>query len=153
MKTTTKVAAVTLGIALPALALGPLLFPASSDWGEPTGAQLPLLLGVAAAEALALGLAVAFLLYGWPLVRKVVGPSRPRTIAAFIATAWILGNWWLHDNLHIANGVNINGLIAIEYAFHTTLMLAGAVVGWQLLRSIQEDRLRLGPRATDSRVS
>jgi hypothetical protein len=153
MKTTTKVAAVTLGIALPALALGPALFPASSDWSEPIGAQLPLLLGVAAAEALALGLAAAFLLYGWPLVRKVVGPSRPRTIAAYLATAWILGNWWLHDNLHIANGVNLNGLIAIEYAFHTTLMLAGAVVGWQLLRSVQEERLRLGLSATDSQVS
>jgi hypothetical protein len=140
MKTPTKAATITVSVAVPAMALGRALFPLSLDWPTPAGAQLPLMAGVLAAEALALGLAVAFLALGWPIVRQVVGPSRSRTLAAYIATAWLLGNWWLHDNLHAVNGVNINGLIAIEYAFHTTLMIAGAVIGWQLLRSTQEDR-------------
>jgi hypothetical protein len=139
--------AVTVGVGLPAFALGPVLFPPSPDFPAPVGAQLPLLMGVAAAEALAMGLAVAFLLFGWPLVRRIVGPSRSRTIAAYLATAWLGGNWWLHDNLHIANGANINGLIAIDYLFHTTLIVAAVIVGWQLLRSIQEGRLRLGDAA------
>jgi hypothetical protein len=39
-----------------------------------------------------------------------------------------------------ASGVNMSGLIAIEHAFHTTLMVTGAIIGWQLLRSIQEGR-------------
>jgi hypothetical protein len=136
--------AVTVGVGLPAFALGPVLFAPSADFPAPVGMQLPLLMGVAAAEALAMGLAVAFLLFGWPLVRQVVGPSRSRTIAAYLATAWLAGNWWLHDNLHISNGANINGLIAIDYLFHTTLIVAAVIVGWQLLRSIQDGRIRLG---------
>jgi hypothetical protein len=144
--------AVTVGVGLPAFALGPVLFPPSPDFPAPVGMQLPLLMGVAAAEALAMGLAVAFLLFGWPLVRQVVGPSRSRTIAAYLATAWLAGNWWLHDNLHISNGANINGLIAIDYLFHTTLIVAAVIVGWQLLRSIQEGRIRLGTGAGAERA-
>jgi hypothetical protein len=118
MKTSTKAAVVTVGVAVPAMALGPALFPMSADWPAIEGTQLLLMGGIAAVEALALGLAVAFLLLGWPRVRRLVGPSRPRTTAAYLATAWLLGNWWLHDNLHVANGTNLNGLIAIEYGFH-----------------------------------
>jgi hypothetical protein len=140
MNTPVKATTITLAVAVPALALGRALFPLSPDWPTPTGAQMPLMAGVLVAEALGLGLAVAFLALGRPIVRRVVGPSRRRTLAAYLATAWLLGNWWLHDNLHGVNGVNISGLIAIEYAFHTTLMVAGAIIGWQLLRSIHEDR-------------
>jgi hypothetical protein len=137
MKAPTKAALITVGVAVPAMGAGPALFPLSPDWPAPAGAQVPLLAGVIAAEAVALGLAVAFLILGRPVVRKVVGPARRRTVAAYFATAWLLGNWWLHDGLHAANGVDMGGLIAIEYAFHTTLMVAGAIVGWQLLRSLQ----------------
>jgi hypothetical protein len=144
MNTRRKWILVTLIVAVPAMALGPVLFRPSPDFPEPVGIQLPLLMGVAAAEALAMGLAVAFLLFGWPLVRTVVGTSRSRTVAAYLATSWLLGNWWLHDNLHISNGANINGLIAIDYFFHTTLIVAAIIVGWQLLRSIQEGRVRVG---------
>jgi hypothetical protein len=140
MKTSATATVVTVGVAVPAMALGPALFPMSADWPAIEGTQLLLMGGIAAVEALALGLAVAFLLLGWPHVRQLVGPSRPRTIAAYLATAWLLGNWWLHDNLHAANGTNLNGLVAIEYGFHATLIVAGAIVGWQLLRSLDEGR-------------
>jgi hypothetical protein len=147
MKASTTATVVTLGVAVPAMALGPALFPMSGDWPAIEGTQLLLMGGIAAVEALALGLAVAFLLLGWPRVRQLVGPSRPRTIAAYLATAWLLGNWWLHDNLHAANGTNLNGLIAIEYGFHATLIVAGGIVGWQLLRSIDDGRVRHPPPA------
>jgi hypothetical protein len=146
MKTRTKAAVITVSVAVPAMALGPVFFPASSDWPVPEGRQLLLLGGFAAIEALALGLAVAFLVLGWPIVRRIVGPSRPPTLAAYLATAWLLGNWWLHDNLHLTNGANINGLIAIEYAFHATLIVAGGIVGWQLLRSADEGHPPVGNR-------
>jgi hypothetical protein len=142
MKTRTTAVLVTVGVAVPAMAVGPVLFPMSADWPTIQGAQLLLMGGIAAVEALALGLAVAFLLLGWPRVRQIVGPSRPRAFAAYLATAWLLGNWWLHDNLHAANGTDLNGLIAIEYGFHATLIVAGGIVGWQLLRSIDDGRVR-----------
>jgi hypothetical protein len=146
MKTRTTAAVITVSVAVPAMALGPVLFPASPDWPVPEGRQLLLLGGFAAVEALALGLGVAFLALGWPIVRRIVGPSRPATLAAYLATAWLLGNWWLHDNLHLTNGVNINGLIAIEYAFHATLIVAGGVVGWQLLHSAERGHPPVTPR-------
>lgn len=148
MKTRTTTALVVVAVAVPAMVLGPALFPMSDDWPAIVGTQLLLMGGIAAVEALALGLAVAFLLLGWPHIRQLVGPSRPRTVAAYVATAWLLGNWWLHDNLHAANGTNLNGLIAIEYGFHATLIVAGGIVAWQLLRSIEERPLRTTPPAS-----
>lgn len=152
MKTRTTTAIVTVGVAVPAMVLGPVLFPMSADWPAIKGTHLLLMAGIAAVEALALGLAVAFLLLGWPRLRELAGPSRSRTIAAHLATAWLVGNWWLHDNLHAANGTNLNGLIAIEYGFHATLIVAGGIVGWELLRSIDEGRARSSRPASHSDI-
>jgi hypothetical protein len=40
----------------------------------------------------------------------------------------LLFSWWPHDSLHIANGTNMSGLLAIEYGFHVTVMAAGAIL-------------------------
>lgn len=151
MKLRTKTALLTLGVAAPAMALGPVLFPPSSEV-VPTSLQLALLLPVVAAEAVALGLGVAFLRYGWPLVRSVVGESRRLTMAAYLSSAWLLMNWWLHDNLHMANGSDFNGLIAIDWAFHTTLIVAAAVVAHALLDSLRRGRLRITQPGADVAV-
>jgi hypothetical protein len=138
MKVMWKAGIITLTVAVPAMAVGPRIFPASPDWPTPTGAQLVLLALYAAFEALALGGAVAFLVLTWPRLRQMAGERRRDAQRAYVATAWLVGNWWLHDNLHLANGTGMNGLIAIEYGFHATLIAAGALTGWYLLRSIRE---------------
>lgn len=150
MKMSVKVALTTVGVAVLAFFAGPLLFTPAPEL-DPSGVQLGLLMGVMAVESVALGLGVAFLIFGWPLVRRVVGPHRGLALGAYVSSGWLLTNWWLHDNLHIANGMNINGLIAIDYAFHTTLIAAGAVVAWALVQSIREGRLSLtSPVVPDS---
>jgi hypothetical protein len=143
MKLRTKVILITVGVAAPALFMGPVLFP-PSDAINPTPAQMALLFPIFIFEALALGMGVAFVRYGWPLVRRVVGESRPLVLATYVSSAWLLLNWWLHDNLHISNGLNINALIAIDWAFHTTLIAAGAVVSYSFFDSLRQGRLRLG---------
>jgi hypothetical protein len=50
------------------------------------------ILGVA--EALACGLGVAFLLFGYPMLRARGSPSVPLTRAAQSASGWLLVNWW-----------------------------------------------------------
>jgi len=40
----------------------------------------------------------------------------------------LLANWLPHENLHVANGMNVPGLLRIEYGFHLPLMIAGAVL-------------------------
>jgi hypothetical protein len=37
-------------------------------------------------------------------------------------------NWWPHGNLHRIVGFRWEDLIKIEYGFHVTLVVAGAIV-------------------------
>ncbi len=36
----------------------------------------------------------------------------------------------MHDNLHKVNGMNIQGLLYIEYAFHVTIIIAGVILAY-----------------------
>lgn len=83
-----------------------------------------------ALEAASLGLGVAFVLLGWPLVRRVAASDKGRGVAMYLSTAWVLVNWWLHDGLHMVSGMDPKGLIWIEYGFHGTLIAAGAALAW-----------------------
>jgi hypothetical protein len=56
------------------------------------------------------------------------------TWAAFLSIAWFLVNWWPHDNLHRVNGQDFGGLPRIEYAFHLTLEIAGALLALYFFR-------------------
>jgi hypothetical protein len=91
-------------------------------------AAVPFVLGLKVAEGLALGTGVAFLILGYRLLKRA-GRSQMLTWAAYVATAWYLVNWWLHDNLHLVAGIaNVWAILGIEYAFHVTLMLAAGVL-------------------------
>ena len=100
---------------------------------QPSAAQLPLFIILNLAEVLTFGLGVSFLIFGFPLVRAISPASAGLTRAAHISTAWLLFNWWPHDSLHLHVGLELNGLLAIEYGFHITLMIAGAIVAAFLL--------------------
>jgi hypothetical protein len=45
-----------------------------------------------------------------------------------LAIAWLLMNWWAHDGLHQHVGMNLHGLLWIEYGFHFTLIISAVVV-------------------------
>lgn len=143
MKTSLKVAIVTILIAIPAFALGSQA-PAGGWWkaawpwgegadpGEPSSAQLPLFMVLAVLEAVTLGLAVCFLVWGFPMSKRLAGGRTGLTLAMYASAAWVLGNWWFHDNVHMTNGLDFTGLLVIEYAFHVTLIAAGAVLCYGL---------------------
>lgn len=82
---------------------------------------------------LSLGAGTAFALLCWPAVRDTFGPRR-RVLAGavHVSIVWVLWNWWLHDGLHMVVD-SVGGLIAIEYAFHVTIMLAGAVLAYAVV--------------------
>lgn len=69
---------------------------------------------VVAAEVVTFGLGVSFLIFGYPLVQSTLPASKGLTFAVYLSIGWLLANWWPHDSLHIANGLKLNGLIAIE---------------------------------------
>jgi hypothetical protein len=133
MKTSTKVVIVTLLLGVLGFLTEPK-GPLGSFWApspmipQATGVQVPLFMILGAAEALAFGLGVSFLLFGYSNLKANVPVSAPMSRAAHVSIAWLLGNWWAHDSLHLHNGMNLNGLLRIEYGFHITLMIAGVIL-------------------------
>jgi hypothetical protein len=91
-------------------------------------------------EALTFGLGISFLIFGYPLVRAISPASRGLTHAAHLSIAWLLLNWWIHDSLHIHVGMVLNGLLAIEYGFHVTLMLAGVILAIFYMTLLRQEK-------------
>lgn len=129
MRSRTVLALVTLAVAVPALLLTPVLFPVSPDM-TPTSAQRPLFMLLGACYALALGLGVTFVAFGWPSVRRLIPASRARAIAAYLTVAWLLISWYPHGGLHMSSGMNTSRLLLIEYGFHLPLVAAPIVLIW-----------------------
>lgn len=130
-----SIAIIVLVVTVPAFILGPIIWPPPAN-PTPVGAQLPLLILLGLFESLALGIGIAFAAFG----NRLVAGRDSLTKAAFWSTVWVLVNWWPHDGFHRVNGENLQGIIYIEYAFHVTLIIAGAVLAkyfWRTLRSAQ----------------
>ena len=133
----TLVLAVIAFFASPNGPLGGFLSP-SADFPQPTDAQLPLFILLSVAEALAFGLGISFLIFGYPLVQTILPESNGLTLGAHLSIAWLLFSWWPHDSLHVANGLNLSGLLAIEYGFHVTLMVAGVILAYFFLALVRQ---------------
>ena len=140
MKTWMKVALLTAICAFPAMVLGRIIWPPALDSPVPSSAQMPFFIGLAACEALAFGLGVSFLVFGLPLVRRLSAAGLPGWLAlvTYLSAGWLLVSWWPHDNFHLHNGMNLQGLLYIEYGFHVTLMIAGGVVAYSFLSLVRE---------------
>ncbi len=107
------------------------------DSPEAAGVQVPLFIILGLLEAFVSAWGVAFLLFGYPLVKAIEPASHGLTRAAHISIAWVLINWWSHDSLHQHVGFNLNGLLGIEYGYHVTLMFAGVIIAyffWTIIR-------------------
>lgn len=128
MGTAMKAILATLVIGVAAFLAGPSLWPPGADVPHPPEQLLPAYMLLGAIEALGFGLAVAFLLLAWPRVRALpLGPAWLNR-ALYVSVAWLLGNWWIHDGLHMNVGLDMHRLVYIEYAFHVTLLACGAVL-------------------------
>ena len=133
----TLVLAVIAFLASPNGPLGGFWRP-SADFPLPTDAQLPLFILLNVAEALAFGFGISFLIFGCPLMQTILPASKGLTFAAHFSIAWLLFSWWPHDSLHVANGLNLNGLLVIEYVFHVTLMVTGAILVYFFLALVPQ---------------
>jgi hypothetical protein len=135
MKTWTKAALLTAAIAVPAFLLGPVLFPKAPDFPTLTRIEFALFMPLAIWTPLLFGAAVSFVVFGWPEARR--SPQPGKTTAALLAITWVIGSWWVHDNLHMHIGMNVPGLMAIEYGFHFTVGLAGLVLGYLFIDAVK----------------
>jgi hypothetical protein len=123
----------------PMAPLGSLVWPPPVQLASaPTGAQEGLLMLLGIITSAAFGIAIAFLTFGWPAVRSVMYPRRGLAVGVFVSLVWVLGNWWLHDGLHLVTGLDPGGLVAIEYGFHVTLMMAGGTLVYAMIQMSRE---------------
>ncbi len=58
--------------------------------GEPTPGQLPFFIFESFLEALSLGLGVAFLIFGLPLVRQIESSWRLRAWLMYLSVGWLM---------------------------------------------------------------
>lgn len=135
MSIRSKVAVVILGVAVPAFVVFPLVFPPNPHGPEVTGVPLALLMALNAVECLLLGAGVAFLAFGWPHVRRLVGrASRTRAVVLYLSLAWLLVNWYPHLGLHISGDLeNVRMLVIVDYGFHLPVYASLAAVVWIVL--------------------
>ncbi len=144
MKTWVKVALITTVVAVPAFFLGPILFPPADVGVEPTAGQMPFFLFLAVGDALLLGLGVSFLIFGLSVLRRVSPDSKARAWAMYLSIGYLMVSWWPHLNMHASNGLDMRGLLVIDFLFHLPLEVAGVVLAWgffSLVRSWRSGRL------------
>jgi hypothetical protein len=156
MKRWMKVTIVTLMVAVPAFVLGPVLFPPADVGSEPSAAQIPFFMFLGAADAILLGLGVSFLVFGLPVLRKVSPDSRLRAWAMYLAIGYLMVSWWPHLGMHASNGMDLHGLLVIDFLFHLPLEVAGAVLAYcaySLFRSWRGGRLAGAIRAEEKSLA
>ena len=124
----------TIVIGVSAFFIGPWLWPAGHDVPMPPSSLLPGYIAVSVIEALAFGFAVAFAVFGWSAIRDLQFGARWLKGMLFISIVWLVGNWWIHDSLHMHIGLDMNRLLYIELVFHMTLLGCGVVLALGLMR-------------------
>ena len=141
MKIWMKVLLITLPVAFLSIPIGQMLWPPASGGMdaemEISGLMLLGFIGVAAFEGLALGIGISFLVLGLPVVRRLATAMGSGTLAwsAFGSIIWLLVSWWPHDGLHRSMGDDMTALLVVEYAFHVTLISAGAILAYAFVRA------------------
>ena len=131
---------VTVLVAVPAFLLSPILFPPAEGGPVPTAAQLPYFLFLGASDAVLLGLGVSFLLFGYPVLRKVSFDSKARAWAMYLSIGYLMVSWWPHLGMHASNGLDLQGLLYIDYIFHLPLEVAGVVLAYCAFASFKSWR-------------
>jgi hypothetical protein len=121
----------TLIIAVPAFLVNPIIWSPAPGGPAPTAAQIPYLIALDVMQAVFLGLGVAFLIFGLPIMRSISPDSKVRAWAMYLSIAYLMISWWPHIGMHVHNSPdNLQGLIYIDYFFHVPLMIAGAVLAY-----------------------
>ncbi len=129
-----KWAGVTLGVGLVSFLLTPVLWPMPPGIVRPTSTELPFLIILSVFESLSFGLGVAFLVFGYPEMRRMKKTWPRLSWAVYFSIAWSLVNWWPHDNFHRVIAGDLQKMIYVDYTFHLTLILGGAILAYAFFR-------------------
>lgn len=134
------ITAVLAVLTLLANPMGPLgvFWRPSAHIATPAGYQVPRFGLLFMAEGLTFGLAASFLVYGHRLLSRLAPAPDGLTRAAHLSISWLMINWWVHNSLHMHVGMDLNVLLAVDYGFQLTLMIAGAILAVLFLRVVRD---------------
>ncbi|MGH2450799.1 MAG: hypothetical protein ACRDGE_05935 [Candidatus Limnocylindria bacterium] len=135
MGTVVRVATVAVFAAL-AFSLTFVIWPQPPDAPVPPARLMPVLIGLGVADALAFGVGVAFLIFGFPVLARI-GGTGPLTWASYLGIGWSLVSWWPHVNMHRVNGASFEGLVMIDIIFHLTLIAVAMILAAFFFRVIR----------------
>lgn len=123
----------------PQTPLGSAVFgPVAQEPGEgpPPAWAIPALIGVGLVQSIAFGAGFAFLFFGRRFLARLGGPQGLAT-ASWLAVSWSLVSWVPHSAMHMTAGNDLGKLVVVEYLFHITLILGGALLALYLVRAAE----------------
>ena len=123
-----------------AFGLTRVIFPLPPNMPAPPSGLLPYFVFLDVVADLLFGLGIAFLVFGYPLMRRA-GQTAGVTVGAYASIAFLLLNWWPHANLHMVTGLDFNKILWIDYAFHLPLFVSAAVVAFFFVRTVGQPRV------------
>ncbi|ONI74825.1 hypothetical protein ALI144C_39205 [Actinosynnema sp. ALI-1.44] len=122
-----------------AFVLTNVFWPGSTDLSVVPQPYAGLFTGLYAAECLALGLGIGFLLLGRGRLTRMGRPPWLTTLA-HLSVVWLLVAWWPQDNFYrLAAKTDWGRQAALVYGFNVTLMIAAAVLVAFALRERRVD--------------
>lgn len=139
MSIRTKVGIVTVVVAAIAFALTRVIWPMPATMAPPPAGLLPYFIALDVLTALLFGLGVAFVIFGYPLLRGA-GQPQALTVAAYLSIAFLMLNWWPHGNLHLVTGFDFNKVVLIDYGFHLPLFVSAVLVALFFTRTVGRSR-------------
>lgn len=113
-----------------------VIWPHPADAPVPPAGLMPVFIGLGIVDALAFGVGVAFLIFGFPVLARI-GGTGPLTWAAYLGIGWSLVSWWPHLNMHRVNGASFEGLLTIDIIFHLPLIAAMVILAAFFLRVVR----------------
>lgn len=57
-----------------------------------------------------LGLGISFLIFGYPVLRRISPDSKARAWTTYISVGYLMVSWWPRLNMHASNGIDFQGL-------------------------------------------
>jgi hypothetical protein len=141
MQTKWLVAGTTAALTLISFALTRVIWPDAPGTAQPSAGLLPFFIVVGLVESFAFGLGVAFLIFGWRMMKNF-GQGGGLALLTYLSIAWLLINWWPHDNLHRVVRFDFGRLIFIEYGFHVTLIAAAGCVAYFFVTTLRRMQAR-----------
>ncbi len=123
--------------------------PLGGFWGvetsetDPSSGVVAGLILAAVFEAVAFGVGLAWIAFGWSLVKGRGGLG----VATFVAVAWALVSWAPHTSFHQSLGEgNWGGLLAVEWGFHITLVVGALITAAFVWQELKQGTSRSAPQ-------